>query len=75
MTLYPDPEERGKILLIDDEVTTRLILQKSLEDETYEVKVAINGKEGLKIANYFCPNLMVPYKRKWVKVSSSEMNI
>lgn len=48
-----------KILIIDDELTTRLILQKSLEDEQYQVKVARNGKEGLKIAEEFHPDLII----------------
>ncbi|KOR34682.1 MULTISPECIES: diguanylate cyclase [Planktothricoides] len=52
-------EPIGKILLIDDELTTRLILQKNLQDEQYQVKVATNGKEGLMIAEEFCPDLII----------------
>lgn len=59
MTLHTDSGATAKILIIDDELTTRLILKKALDDEAYEVKVASNGEEGLKLANEFCPDLII----------------
>lgn len=48
-----------KILIIDDELTTRLILKKNLEDEKYKVQVANNGQEGIVIAENFYPDLII----------------
>ncbi|MBI5846837.1 MAG: sigma-54-dependent Fis family transcriptional regulator [Nitrospirae bacterium] len=40
---------RGKILVIDDEDIVRLSCSRSLVPEGYELKMAKNGPEGLKI--------------------------
>jgi diguanylate cyclase (GGDEF)-like protein len=54
-----DSGEICKILIIDDELTTRLILKKNLEDEQYQVQVANNGQEGIFIAENFYPDLII----------------
>ncbi|GMQ79056.1 MAG: response regulator [Anaerolineae bacterium] len=38
-----------RILVIDDEPQVRTMLREILEDEGYEVVVAVNGNEGLKL--------------------------
>lgn len=59
MTLHRDSAPTAKVLIIDDERTTRLILKQTLDCEKYEVKVATNGAEGLIIANDFYPDLII----------------
>ncbi|MCB0208697.1 MAG: response regulator transcription factor [Anaerolineae bacterium] len=44
------PDAR-KILIVDDEASLRLFLSEELSDEGYEVYVAANGKEALKLLN------------------------
>jgi len=44
----PAPEMRGmKVLVVDDNATSRIILQEMLESFTFEVALAASGKEGI----------------------------
>lgn len=49
----------AKILLIDDDKTTQLILRKALEVEGYEVTVASNGEQGVHLAALLHPALII----------------
>ncbi len=48
-----------KILVIDDDATTRLFLQRNLEKEGYEVLCAKDGLEGLEMAYTELPELII----------------
>lgn len=48
-----------KILVIDDENLIRLIVRRTLEQNGYEVFLAENGTEGLKIANSSSPDVIL----------------
>ncbi|NJP11501.1 MAG: SpoIIE family protein phosphatase [Leptolyngbyaceae cyanobacterium RU_5_1] len=48
-----------KILIIDDDSATQLVLKKMLEEESYEVAVASDGIEGLEQAQQFRPALII----------------
>ncbi|MGM0455165.1 MAG: response regulator [Cyanobacteriota bacterium] len=47
------------ILVIDDEVTTQMVLQDLLESEGHQVIIANNGKQGWKQASREQPNLII----------------
>ncbi|TVR07020.1 MAG: response regulator [Phormidium sp. GEM2.Bin31] len=47
------------ILVIDDEITTQLVLQDLLESEGHEVLMANNGQQGWNLASQHCPNLII----------------
>jgi two-component system, NtrC family, sensor kinase len=49
----------SKILVIDDDTTTRLFLRKDLQLEGYEVMVAKDGEEGLEKAQEFQPSVII----------------
>jgi two-component system cell cycle response regulator len=59
MILNQNSTPYAKILIIDDETTTRLIFKQALLYEDYEVKLAVNGEEGLKLADEFYPDLII----------------
>ncbi len=48
-----------KILVIDDEPDTALLLKHALSKEAYEVECAMNGREGLKLAHKLHPDLIL----------------
>jgi len=48
-----------KILIIDDDRTTQIVLKKVLSDQGYEVDIADNGAEGMKKAEIFRPALII----------------
>lgn len=48
-----------KILIVDDEPDIIEILQFNLENEGYKVISAVNGKEGLKLADQYIPHLII----------------
>ncbi len=48
-----------KILIVDDEPSIVLALENILLAKDYEVQKAYNGKEGLKTAKLFCPDLIL----------------
>lgn len=47
------------ILLIDDDSTTRLVLKRALQRQGYEVTVANNGEDGVRLAKEIKPGLIV----------------
>ena len=49
----------SKILLIDDDDTILTALNFSLEGFGYDVKVATDGKEGIKMYSEFMPDLVI----------------
>ena len=48
-----------KILLVDDESDILDFLSYNLENAGYEVRVAQNGLEGVKVAQEFLPDLII----------------
>jgi DNA-binding response OmpR family regulator len=61
---------KKKILIIDDQINTRKILSKKLKSLNFEILTTSNGKEGLKLINFFSPDLilldiMLP-RRRWL---------
>ena len=48
-----------KVLAIDDEKDILLLLKYNLESEGYNVKTASSGKEGIKVAGEFNPDLIL----------------
>jgi two-component system, NtrC family, nitrogen regulation response regulator NtrX len=50
---------KAKILIVDDEAPIRDVLSASLADENYEVRVAKNGEEGLRILSEFNPQVVL----------------
>jgi two-component system response regulator AtoC len=61
----PRPEARypagvlGKVLIVDDEKTFRLVAQAALSSEGYEVLVASSGGQGLELARASRPDVVV----------------
>jgi phosphoserine phosphatase RsbU/P len=53
------PNSATKILVIDDDPTTLVVLRKTLLEEGYEVLTAPNGAEGLAQARTFQPALII----------------
>jgi len=49
----------AKILVIDDEITIRMLFEYSLQEAGYEVKTASSGIEALKIIEEFIPDFMI----------------
>ncbi|WP_159783145.1 response regulator [Sodalinema gerasimenkoae] len=47
------------ILVIDDEITTQLVLQDLLESEGHEVLMADDGQQGWELASQHSPNLII----------------
>lgn len=48
-----------KVLIVDDEEDILELLKYNLEKERYAVKTALDGKEGVKIAKKFIPDLIL----------------
>lgn len=53
------PESPSKILIADDHSTIRLLLKKQLQPEGYEIILATNGQEALKLAEKLHPALII----------------
>ena len=72
----PDlPVESGVLLVIDDDETVRDLFQTFLSKVGYQVAVAANGEEGLKLAKKLRPNaitldVMMPGMDGWQVLSS-----
>jgi CheY-like chemotaxis protein len=49
----------AKILILDDEPSILLMLKKLLEKAGYEIEVALNGKEGMKLFEINKPDLLI----------------
>jgi DNA-binding response OmpR family regulator len=50
-------DRAGKILLVDDDVDSRNMLQVTLESDGYQVATANDGMEGLEMAREFRPDV------------------
>lgn len=48
-----------KILVVDDSKDTTWLLRRTLTDENYEVEIAPNGLDGLRLAYHFRPDLVL----------------
>lgn len=48
-----------KILVIDDEIQLCNLLKELLEQQSYTVRIALNGKEGLKLLETETPDLVI----------------
>ncbi|HDJ28440.1 MAG TPA: response regulator, partial [Proteobacteria bacterium] len=48
-----------KILVVDDEESTRFLYQEEFEDEGYTIKTAANAEEALKLLPDFHPDLVI----------------
>jgi sigma-B regulation protein RsbU (phosphoserine phosphatase) len=48
-----------RILIIDDDPTTRLVLTRALQNQNYEVAIATNGEEGIIKAQELKPALII----------------
>jgi two-component system, cell cycle response regulator DivK len=48
-----------RILLVEDNELNRDMLSRRLLRRGYEVEIAVDGKEGLRMANAFCPDLIL----------------
>ncbi len=53
------PDEKGRILIIDDEARIRDILAMVLRDDGYEVSVAKNGAEGIEVSRSLNPQVAI----------------
>ena len=51
--------EAQRILVVEDDMVNRLLLQRNLESAGYEVMVATNGVEALQMAEDFSPSLIL----------------
>lgn len=51
--------KKEKILLVDDEQDILDLIRYNLEKENYEVKSAMNGRDAIKIAKEFLPDLIL----------------
>src|SRR5229473_3273230 len=56
---YPSEVTPGKVLIVDDEKTFRLVAQAALSAEGYEVLVASSGGQGLESARAVRPDVVV----------------
>lgn len=52
-------ERKTKILVVDDEYNTRLLLMEELSEEGYEVILAGTGEEGIKMMKEKDPDLII----------------
>jgi two-component system, NtrC family, nitrogen regulation response regulator NtrX len=50
---------KAKIVIVDDEAPIREVLSASLADEGYEVRLAKNGEEGLRVIEEFKPQVVL----------------
>ncbi len=48
-----------RILVIDDEITQRMLVKEYLEEAGYQVRLSENGEHGLKLANAVAPDLII----------------
>ncbi len=51
--------DKKKILIVDDDMDTRLVLEKGLIAEGYSVITAYNGNNALRITKSKCPDLII----------------
>lgn len=56
---YQESKEESKILLIDDSVQNLKLLGNMLREKNYQIALARDGKEGLKLAKKIFPDLIL----------------
>ncbi|MDY6991342.1 MAG: response regulator [Pseudomonadota bacterium] len=74
-TYAPMPVKEGKVLVIDDDESVRALLFNYLTRIGYQVSVAANGEEGLKLAKQVHPHaitldIMMPDMDGWTVLSA-----
>ena len=52
-------EAKGIILVVDDNDSTRLLIEDTLEEEGYQIYTAENGQQGLTMAHQYHPDVIV----------------
>ena len=52
-------DAKGVVLVVDDNESTRLLVEDTLEEEGYRVYTAENGQQGLTMAHQFHPDVIV----------------
>lgn len=52
-------QKKGKILVVDDDITLRDMYAERLRAEGYEVEIAQDGEQGIERANTFKPDLIL----------------
>ena len=57
--LNSEPQKKSQILLIDDEPGLRNAVKTFLEDEGFEITVAVDGEDGWEKAQQFFPDLII----------------
>ncbi|MBD2576074.1 hybrid sensor histidine kinase/response regulator [Oscillatoria sp. FACHB-1406] len=51
--------ERGKVLIVEDDEDSALLLELSLEEAGYQIAIARDGQTGLALARQFQPDLII----------------
>ena len=59
MNIDPIPENRKKVLIVDDELDVRIYVRTLFETSGYAPIVTRNGKEGLEKAKELSPDLII----------------
>jgi DNA-binding response OmpR family regulator len=77
--IFPDLEGQSTILVIDDDPTIHDLLQRFLTKQRFNVKIASNGAEGLRLAQEIKPNaiildVMMPGMDGWTVLNSLKEN-
>ncbi|MDH4320951.1 MAG: hybrid sensor histidine kinase/response regulator [Desulfobulbaceae bacterium] len=52
-------DDKGIILVVDDNDSTRLLVEDTLEEEGYQIYTAENGQDGLAMAHQYHPDVIV----------------
>ena len=55
----PAPEPKGRVLVIDDDESVHSVLTNMLTREGYSTRIARNGKEGLRMAGEYHPDIVI----------------
>jgi len=58
-THSPASPKKPLILIVDDDANQRALYEEEMRDEGYDVAVAADGREALKLAGELRPNLVV----------------
>jgi diguanylate cyclase (GGDEF)-like protein len=59
MSTQPPAESAGRVLVVDDRMENRELLEQELEDEDFEVRTAASGQECLDIARDWLPEVIL----------------
>ncbi|HBQ18439.1 MAG TPA: DNA-binding response regulator, partial [Myxococcales bacterium] len=57
--MIPDPEQRPRVLVIEDTAEVRRAVKRSLKSLGMDVEVADSGEEGLRLVEALRPNLVL----------------